>query len=55
MVIKLILGSENPLIVDIKDETPMLVILRDLFYSGDWRNMKKILKNIKNFTKISTS
>lgn len=41
MVIRLILGSENPSIVDIKDETPMLVILRDLFYSGDWRNMRK--------------
>lgn len=47
MVIRLILGRENPLTVDITDETPMLVILRDLFYSGDWYNMRKDFEDRK--------
>ncbi len=41
MVIRLILGSQEPLVFDIDDETPLLVILRDLFYSGDWNKLRR--------------
>ncbi|MEN3042008.1 MAG: tetratricopeptide repeat protein [Fervidobacterium sp.] len=41
MIIRLILGSQKDFSIDIDEETPMFVILRDVFYSGDWRNMKK--------------
>ncbi|MEJ5258437.1 MAG: tetratricopeptide repeat protein [Fervidobacterium sp.] len=48
MVIRLILGSKSDMYFDIDEETPMLVILRDLFYSGDWRNMKKDFEDIQH-------
>lgn len=44
MIIRLILGSKGDFLIDIDEETPLLVILRDLFYSGDWRNLKKDLE-----------
>ena len=47
MIIRLILGLESKFIFDIDEETPILVILRDLFYSGDWRNLKKDIEELK--------
>ena len=46
MIIRLILDLEDHFTMNINDEMPILVILRDLLYSGDWRNMKKDFENI---------
>lgn len=59
MIIRLILGLKGDFVIDIDDEKPLLVILRDLFYSGDWRNLKKDLeekpelyKNVQELEKL---
>jgi len=39
MILRFILGTGESL--EIFEEAPLLVIVRDLFYSGDWHNMSK--------------
>jgi tetratricopeptide (TPR) repeat protein len=51
MIIRLILGSKSDFSMEINDETPILVILRDLFYSGDWRNMKRDFESVPELYK----
>ncbi len=41
MIIRFILGSDGKEILDISTETPLYVVIRDVFYSGDWSRMKK--------------
>ena len=51
MIIRLILGSKVIFQWKSTTETPILVILRDLFYSGDWRNMKRDFESVPELYK----
>ncbi|MGC8820130.1 MAG: tetratricopeptide repeat protein [Fervidobacterium sp.] len=51
MIIRLILGSMENFVIDIDEETPILVILRDIFYSGDWKNLMKDLEEVEELNK----
>ncbi len=52
MIIRLILGSEAKEFIDITPETPFYVVIRDVFYSGDWIRMKKDFSENKEFLEI---